>query len=95
MFNCSLISNTPYGDAGHPDRGTEIPEVQRVHINDRRLDLVRIAEKIYEDGHIPVPLRRWSDQPAVGLNRWIDLLSVERIREHFRKFPHDGLGVIR
>ena len=94
MLNCTSISNTCYADTGHPDHAIAEPRVMRVHISNEQLDLVHVAEMIHEDGLIPVPLRRWSDQPAVGLERWVAELSVERIRAHWRRFPHHGLGVI-
>ena len=83
-----------YPDAGHPDLGKPVPRVMQVCINNEQLGRVRVAEMLYEDGLIPIPLQPWSDQPAVGLERWVAELSVERLREHWRRFPHHGLGVI-
>ena len=95
MQHQTNISTRPHGGIGRPYHGNPVPRLERAHINNNELDQARVAEMIYEDGLIPVPLQPWVDHTAVGLERWIAELSVARIRQHWEKFPHHRLGFIR
>jgi hypothetical protein len=95
MFENSSDYAAPADGIGIPDHGTPVSQVDRVIINNKEFDCARTAELLYAQGITPVPLRPWSNLPAVELERWKAELSEESIRRHWRTFPRQGLGFIK